>query len=459
MLVILCKKNASHTIISFCALSEKNAMKLRMPFLFCLAVLICGVSVAHAQNDWLTVYMVDGQTIQIDGNQYPYGTVRNNGDADGTCPNNFNGYAVISVDSGMAIHLYGQYSFRNLNGWITIWDGDTNGIPLSWRLTGIGTLNVTSTSGRITIRAQTGTGNLEHCGFFFHYAVADPDSCASVIDLAVDDACCDCEPMEYQLYWRYNWQPHHWEVEYGPHGFELGSGTVVEVDANQCVFNLTELEFNRLLQPNTIYDFYVRSVCEDGLYGEWDSVSYHTYCARVDSITALEEDVTVTPDGLLAGYKATWRDTTDTRRWFVYYHRTGSNPFWDSPCKSAYVDTPLYCFPPLAPNIQYSFVVQSLCDGSGGIKQWIYFTTADVGINETDATDLSVSPNPAVGHCVVSLPDSMSAELKLYGSDGRLLQTAAYHGVPVELQLPSQGVFLLQATTEAGTVTRKIINK
>ena len=53
----------------------------------------------------------------------------------------------------------------------------------------------------------------------------------------------------------------------------------------------------------------------------------------------------------------------------------------------------------------------------------------------------------------------MSAELKLYGSDGRLLQTAAYHGVPVELQLPSQGVFLLQATTEAGTVTRKIINK
>ena len=49
------QKNASHTIISFCALSEKNAMKLRMLFLFCLAVLICGVSVAHAQNDWLTV--------------------------------------------------------------------------------------------------------------------------------------------------------------------------------------------------------------------------------------------------------------------------------------------------------------------------------------------------------------------------------------------------------------------
>ena len=60
---------------------------------------------------------------------------------------------------------------------------------------------------------------------------------------------------------------------------------------------------------------------------------------------------------------------------------------------------------------------------------------------------------------MVSLDVVTPAELKLYGIDGRLLQTIAYKGTPIELQLPSQGVYLLQATTAAGTMTRKIVNK
>ena len=59
----------------------------------------------------------------------------------------------------------------------------------------------------------------------------------------------------------------------------------------------------------------------------------------------------------------------------------------------------------------------------------------------------------------VSFSSPDSAYLKLYGADGRLLQTIAYKGTPIELQLPSQGVFLLQATTAGGTFTRKIVNK
>lgn len=434
-------------------------MKLKISYFYCITLFLFWVSVAQAQNEWNTVYMVNGQTIQIDGNQYPYGTVWDDGGAIGTCSSNFNGYAIISADSGMVIHLSGHYSFRNHNGWITIWDGDTNGIPLSWRLSGIGTLNITARSGMLAIGFQTDTGSLEHCGFRFNYAVTSPDTCASVIDLAVEDACADCEPMRYKLYWWYYWQPDYWEIEYGPHGFELGSGTVVEQNGNG--FSITELEFRGLLQPNTEYDFYVRSVCEGGMYGDWASVSYHTYCAKVDSITAWGgDDVTVTFNGLLAGYKATWRDTTDTRRWYVDYYRTGSNPYWwEMPCKSAVVDTPVYCFPPLAPNTQYTFVVQSDCDGSRGISQWIYFTTADVGIAVADVSELTVSPNPANGRCVVSLPDNMSAELKLYDSDGRLMQTLAYNGTPIELLLPSHGVFLLQATTAVGIVIRKIVNQ
>ena len=65
------------------------------------------------------------------------------------------------------------------------------------------------------------------------------------------------------------------------------------------------------------------------------------------------------------------------------------------------------------------------------------------GTLSADASSLSVSPNPANGVCVVDLSSGEPAELKLYSLDGRLLLTIAYTGTPVELQLPSQGVFLL----------------
>ena len=434
-------------------------MKSRRSFLFGLVMMLLSASVGYAQSDWYTVNMVNGQTIYIDGNLYPNGYVLDDGGVYGSCSNGFDGYVVISVDTGKAIQLWGIYSFRDYNGRITIWDGDTNGVPLHWRLTGIGLLNVTARSGSLTIRLQTDSSELYLSEISLEYAVASPNTCTGVRDLMVMDDCCDCDPMYYTLSWQYYWQPDHWEVEYGPHGFELGSGTVVETNENY--FSISEIEFQGLLRPNTVYDFYVRSVCEGGLYGEWDSVSYRTYCAEVDSIIAWGADVTVTPAGLLAGYKVTWRDTADTRQWYVDYYRTDSPPIdWDRPYKSDnIVDTPVFYFPPLAPNTSYTFVLRSNCDGSYGIEQWIMFTTIAVGIDEADASSLSVNPNPANGRCVVSLADDTPAELMLYGSDGRLLQTIAYKGAPIELQLPSQGVYLLQATTAGGTFTRKIVNK
>ena len=59
----------------------------------------------------------------------------------------------------------------------------------------------------------------------------------------------------------------------------------------------------------------------------------------------------------------------------------------------------------------------------------------------------------------MTLPGGEAAELKLYSLDGRLLQTVTTEGSTVTLQLPAQGVFLLQATTASGTATRKIISK
>lgn len=433
-------------------------MKTQRFFLLGLALILFSVSVGYAQSDTSIVRMSNGQTIYIDGDLHPTGMVVDDGYPNGNCSRGFDGYVVITADTGLVIHLWGFYSFRESNGRVTIWDGDTNSVPLHWGLTGIGELNVTVRNGRLTIGLQTDSSAMHHCGMYFNYAVTGPDTCSSVRNLRLRYDCFDCDPILYELYWEYHWKPDHWEVEYGPQGFELGSGTVVETDVNY--FSIAEIESLGLLQPNTVYEFYVRAVCEGDLYGEWDSESYRTYCAEVDSITVWDEGVSVMSDGRLSGYKVTWRDTTDTRQWYVDYYRFDSPPFdWDRPCKSTIVDTPVYNFPPLSSNTKYVFVLRSNCDGSYGIEQWISFTTNAVGIAEADVSALSVRPNPANGRCWVALADGQPAELKLYGADGCLLQTIMYKGSPVELQLPTQGLYLLQATTASGTSVRKIVNK
>lgn len=301
----------------------------------------------------------------------------------------------------------------------------------------------------------------------------NPDTCASVHDLRIENQVYDAFP-EYAMNWYSYSRVDYWEIEYGPQGFEPGNGTVVSTDEPlevfhseqygnywYCTFDIYVWESRGILQPNTEYAFYVRSVCEDGVYGEWDSVHYRTFCAMVDSIKAWDDNLSVTPDNLISGYVVTWRDTTDSQRWWVEYAEVGNLPGLDGSGFDAYVDTPMFNMPNLKPATQYWVSIASLCgEDNMSDRRWIYFTTPNLeGIEQANELPLAVSPNPAHGSCTVSLPGGEPAELKLYSLDGRLLQTVAANGTTVTLQLPAQGVYLLQATTASGTATRKIISK
>ena len=283
-------------------------------------------------------------------------------------------------------------------------------------------------------------------------SVIEADSCARVLWIEAVNVVFDAFP-EYVLEWLGSSQPDHWEVEYGPQGFEHGTGTMVTTNVSS--FAIYELEEQGILQPNTYYDFYVRAVCEDSVFGEWDSIHYRTFCAKVSNLAVSSDSVAVNYDGLLEGYKITWTDTTDTQQWIVDYGITGSNNG-----SYAEVSEPQYNMPPLRPNTKYTVAVRSYCgDQNYGEGRWIYFTTATIGIDGIEAFSLSVCPNPADGRCTVTLPDNLDAELKLYSADGKLIKTIPAANGPTELQLPSKGIFLLQATTPTGTVTRKIVSR
>lgn len=280
-------------------------------------------------------------------------------------------------------------------------------------------------------------------------------TCTDVQNLEVRNIVCDDFP-EMALIWNGDGQPDHWEVEYGPQGFELGEGTVVETEDGY--FEIYTLELNNTLKPNTWYDFYVRSVCGDDVYGQWDFVHYRTFCARVNSLTVNRDNITIVDGNRLQGYSVSWVDTTDTERWNLSYGIYDPN-FPENLGTSVSVDTTYFEFPPLMPDEVYTIAVKVYCgDDNYGEARWESFKTLSLEtIEKAGIASLTVTPNPAHGQCEVSV--EQPAELKLFSLDGRLLQTAYSDGTPVVMQLPGQGIFLLQATTQGSVTTRKIVNK
>ena len=276
----------------------------------------------------------------------------------------------------------------------------------------------------------------------------NPDTCYSVLHLRVEAV---TDPyLIYHLVWSAVDDHVTWEVQYGEHGFELGTGNTLTLTTPDLTISYLYLE------NNTDYDFYVRSKCPHNVYGEWDSVMFHSPCGNLSGVyLGGVDNITVTPDHLVKGYRLTWEDRPDIREWEVEY---GNDTLG---FVQEVVASPIFYFPPLAPSTHYKAVVKSFCgENSYGEGIAVDFTTVDLpeGISTAGAPSLVVSPNPAHGQCQVTMPGGESAELKLFSLDGRLLHSAMVNGTSATLQLPSQGIFLLQATTASGTAIYKITN-
>jgi hypothetical protein len=286
------------------------------------------------------------------------------------------------------------------------------------------------------------------------------DTCTSVLDLEVVTD--PDSPSDYILSWSGYSDPIVWEIEYGLRGFEHGSGTVLTM-------NVTTLNLSLFgLRGNNWYDVYVRSVCGNNVHGEWSMVQFHTEpdtCARVVAILVDSSAAALTSDNMVSGYVAEWQSTFEPGTWEVEYGIEGGQ------YTSASQQLPTLEFPELQPGSLYVLRVRAVCDDSiFGDWESIVFRTMDTIADTTPVVSIvtafatpdyryTISPNPANGRCVVSLCDMPTAELRLYTSDGRLLQVVGNVSQTATLDLPSPGVFLLQIITPDGTLSGKIVNR
>ena len=128
--------------------------------LYTLVLTLLATFTATAQS-W---NMVNGDTVHIDACSSTGGTIYDDGGIDGNYANSFSGWVVIEAAEGVSITLSGSYQLEGCCDYITVWDGNpTTGSQL-WNNCGSGTLSLTATSGRMTLRFTT-DGSVTYSGF------------------------------------------------------------------------------------------------------------------------------------------------------------------------------------------------------------------------------------------------------------------------------------------------------
>lgn len=205
------------------------------------------------------------------------GQLLDNGGADNTYANSSNGYTIIYPENNTCVvHLEGNFDTESCCDHIYVYDGaGINGTLLA-QYEGTGFANVSSTTGPLTVKF-TSDGSVVKTGFAFDI------SCRGG---------CDCGGYPYGitvtqgtngviLTWSAGLDPdvHNYIIEYGPSGFELGTGTVVVVgDTTYEVIGLTTY---------ATYDFYIWYDCgDDGVITD-ESPALVSFCVP-DAVACID---------------------------------------------------------------------------------------------------------------------------------------------------------------------------
>ena len=116
--------------------------------------------------------MVNHDTLMIHACQNGSGTIYDDGGANSVYSNNFEGWAIISVPSGVTITLSGSYETEGCCDHLWVYDGrGQSGNILVNNASGTGNVDVQSTTGWLSIRFLT-DGSVQNSGFVLNYSIS-----------------------------------------------------------------------------------------------------------------------------------------------------------------------------------------------------------------------------------------------------------------------------------------------
>jgi hypothetical protein len=241
-----------------------------------------------------------------------------------------------------------------------------------------------------------------------------------------------------------------WVVEYGYHGFDLGTGTQITTTLNTATVNglLEEME----------YDFHIRTLCAADWYSEeWTTVTATTEmqaledCDPVAELTAA--NITQTSALLI------WNPGNTGNEWEVVLNDAAGATLIEASTTDRQ-----YQFLGLTPATPYLAKVRTVC-GDGIYSDYVgtNFVTISVGIGDMAKPACTIFPNPAGGSTTITV-SGVSGRVRIVVVDlhGSELTTATLDCTgdctkSFDLDRLAPGAYFVRITGENVSMVKKLI--
>ncbi len=183
----------------------------------------------------------------------------------------------------------------------------------------------------------------------------DPFACNIPTDLEVTNI----TAYTAELSWTENGPAEEWKIEYGYYGFTLGEGTVVTATTNPYVLEG--------LEPETVYEFYVTSVC--GVDDESPAAGPLNFETLESCPAPTDLDATQLSD---TSYELSWTAGGEETTWNVEYGLYGYEQGSDEAIETNYgTNSNTWVITDLNETATYEFYVQADCGAVDGESVWV----------------------------------------------------------------------------------------
>jgi hypothetical protein len=234
-----------------------------------------------------------------------------------------------------------------------------------------------------------------------------------------------------------------WDVEYGITGFDIGSGTRQSLSQNQI--QITP-------EINELYDFYVRSMCEnDSSIWAGPYVFYGNRCSEIANIVVSQiqnGSIEIEFIGSNADkYNLKWGLSPVNFDWAILTSNISQNP---------------YIINGLLSDRTYEFYVQSGCQEL--LSAWVgpySYTTYESDINSNFADDIELYPNPVGDIIIVNNIPSNTIQFDIISATGQNLLSLPINNSSTNLEINissfEKGVYFIKLSSGNQSSFRKFV--
>jgi len=265
----------------------------------------------------------------------------------------------------------------------------------------------------------------------------EPTPCLPPTDITLNNI----TDTSVDVSWTENGDATEWEIEYGEFGFSPGDGILIQDNDGEPGETIDGL------QPATLYNVYVHSICNSG-GSQWAGpITFQTEPASCGSPSNIVVDV-ITPSMVYV----TWTENGDATEWEIEYGETGFTP-GDGTTIMDSDGIPGEAITGVEEGTDYDVYVRAVCAFSG--SEWVgpvTFNTEEMGINEFK-NQMILYPNPTTGIFNIQTAERINS-VSIYNLAGQKMQISSMNKdhTSIDISNLSGGIYFVEIILNNKTI-------